>query len=1402
MNPEDITCIFSGEYMIDPITTPQCGHTFSREPLRDYKVARGYDFDCPICRTDLTEFDVENAPKNIVIANIIDSMKINGELPPLIKVVEPILWSANYYNLKNAENENTGVSCIEINTNISLNQKKCLLIPVIDKSGSMSGNPTTQVNYSMKRMVDTTKQSTNLITYIITYNDTYEIFDINKAAGSQIVARGGTNFRSAFNGIYKILEKYKDDPFVCSATIIFLTDGEDCSGNTALLASELAQGIIANWNKSSVVHTIGFGNNHDFKLLDEMRKSGKTEGAYRFADPTENTDSLSAKINSIFDTITSNINTEITIEIPDTFTLLEYSTNKIKCNLSADKEKTSKCQLFIKTPSIYETNLMVLFGHQEIYIPINPQHDNDEKTKSDVTRLWSIWTNKLIDNITDEIIKISTNKLADDLNKDIHYALLHQRFKAVQLQLTDETQQTRLLAVYNTFKQFISGGEINTKKIIDVKYEGNFKTTFSDHPTVIVQSPAITNQTSQKNIIEPDTYQCYYFRQQNKFQGGKSHSMLINAKVNDIDFSLISNDVDNIGNTCLQLMAMIGRYRTVEQILKNLSTNNIEINHTNIYGETALDLAAAYGHSGTYAIIREYGGHHSLNGDMLLYTCMVKSSGEYRTATELLKNKASIIRPRLIAKAPTKESFNWLMNKQADLMEPIDKFNIAFENGNFKSVQTVITENPNLIQKVDIVRCRHLFEKSSMDHIKIVQLLISKKMIDLDDTFLVENTLNENENDNDTEITFPLFESAKSGNQLMVATLLNYLTIEQINRQNNRGTTALWIASCNGHLDIVLNLLNAGASPNIVNNKGDSPLIPACQKGHTTIVESLLNSGANINQYNKNRDNPIIICCRTGQNQVLDVILKMIPNEIKESLLNDMSNAAEIDGFNPILAAAEVNKVECIKVLHKYNANLNIKTTDTNAIIKGATPLHLACYYNRLAAVKTIVQLGININEQTYDGSSALHIAVKGRYMEIVEFLLKSKIDINLVDNDGNKADIYADKKLMEEFFMQPIMIPLIDLIKCKDEQLIHKCCQTIINHTNSYGCYEYKNICNFDCGNNVIPLTLAIQYNNPIVIQLLLNIGSDMNYADNHGLTPSFWFEIIKPNVCHNQHLSNDDKYHLDKLLKIQSLNIQNKMLTNTEKMNYGMQIVQTGSVIEKMNYGYANLITEEMMENLEMSQEIEHSLVGFLDKFKNTTMYFETKIKLIQLLSTTDISLKPVHIVALYLWTYSPDVYKNVYDILSNKNSANQIWNSYIYTFYSALTKLPNYEGEVYRAVETSFSQDKYPLKGQILWKSFSSTSSDWKHAASFTTDKKGIIFIIHSKTGKHISKYSKFPTDNEVIFLPNTKFIVENYYKATMCCLGQSNIRISSCSFSKTDIEKAINGKLSIVIELREV
>ena len=1388
MDTELLTCIFTGDYIEDPVTTPVCGHTFSRSGLQNYKIVKGDDFDCPICRTSLDDFDIDNAPKNILIANLIDSMKSQNLPPPNISVSGSPVWGANLYRLKN-------ISCIELESNISINQNKCLLIPVIDKSGSMSGNPMTQVNYSVKRAIDQTKNSQNLITHLITYDDNYKIYDMSQASNINIIAGGGTNFRNAFKGLYEVLKKYKDDNFVSECVIIFLTDGQDCSGDRTKLPSELKEELLKVWKKSITIHTIGFSSQHDFTLLDNLRKCGTIEGAYRYADPTENLDSLSAKLNGVFDAVSTNINTKIEVEFPEDVKILNFNknieSNKIECKMICDvnlNDKISKARLYLHTAQS-EFEIKVNLGNIQNTIFVKMEINSIKENE-----LWSEWIDISIDQISSELIEFKEMK-----ENALYKGLLLQRLKSIKKNICTESQSERIDILWNILK---NSNTIDTKKLIDMKYESQFKTKF-DKPVVsnsnqMIQSIPIQNQNQNQNSIQNVNFKPYVFRKIKNYQGGVSQLKLMSTTVSKIDFLQITNEKDKIGNNCLHMMSMNGRYHTIKKLLE---LNIFDINQLNNYNETALDLAALYGHTGTYKLLRENGAKHNLNGDMLLYTALMKSKGEYRTATVLLENKVSTLCPAFLAKAPSKESFNWMLKTQAEFMDTTDKFHAGLSNVNLKAVQTALEEDPTL--KFDILKYFNLFETKTIESARIVDLLINKKLLDPDCTFLTSNELTSDEED---KITFPLFKACGCGNITLVNILLKYLTEEQVNRQNNMGATALWIASCNGHLDIVLSLLQKGAKSNIQNLKGDSPLIPACQKGYVSVVEALIEAGASLDCYNKNRDNPIIICCRTGQNKVLEVLLKTLSKENLDFILNDMTNAAQIDGFNPILAAAEVNKVECINVLHSFGANINIKTSNDNPIIKGATPLHLASHYNRFAAVKILLELNADINALTADNSSSLHIAVKGKYLDIADYLLKMGINQKLRDSEGNMAEFYADKKLLNELFTEPITNQLLELIKSTDKEFISKGCDILLNKTNSYGFYEYSDLVNHNMGNGITPLTLAIQSKNTQLMDLLNRMGADQYKMDSNGFTPRFWAHCLNTNG--SSELNNFNEIELERLYKlkqIQKKNIQYKMLTTYDKV-YGNSVMNSGTILDKMNLGNLPNVNEEIMENLEIAEFCEQSLVGFLDKFKNTQMYNDAKIKLIELLTTVQSELNPVQILSLYLWTYSEEIYKTVYDILSNRIQSNQIYESYIYTFYSALKNLPPHEGEVYRALEYSeninFSKENYPIGGIIKWNSFSSTSSDWKFIAPYTTEKKGIIFIIHSKSGRLIKHFSRNQNDNEVVFLPNKQFKINYYYRANLVCLGQENIRKTTYTFSDTDIEKAQNKKLSVVIELTEI
>lgn len=67
---ENLLCPISLDILIDPISVPCCGKSFSRENL--VSVFNTGHHKCPTCRHDLNNFDPRKAVKNVVIASLIE----------------------------------------------------------------------------------------------------------------------------------------------------------------------------------------------------------------------------------------------------------------------------------------------------------------------------------------------------------------------------------------------------------------------------------------------------------------------------------------------------------------------------------------------------------------------------------------------------------------------------------------------------------------------------------------------------------------------------------------------------------------------------------------------------------------------------------------------------------------------------------------------------------------------------------------------------------------------------------------------------------------------------------------------------------------------------------------------------------------------------------------------------------------------------------------------------------------------------------------------------------------------------------------------------------------------------------------------------------------------------------
>lgn len=1399
----------------DPINLPCCGNAISRQSLIDH-----FDYsdekNCPICRGDLDDFDPSTAPKAINLNYILDKLKNQSviEIPKV--VVEVPKFVAKLYPIQDP-NYRTKIAKLEITSTELI--FKTLIIPVIDLSGSMSGNPVKQAKYSLSRIVDLTFNNSTNLTSIVTYNDSHKIIEVdtNKFSRAfylntidQMNSGGGTSFFSAFEGICNVIGKYKDQRDISNIVIIFLTDGEDSKVNMKgriTLVTQLKENILKQTDKPTTIHTVGFGSQHDYDFLNNLR-TVCLEGCYKYANPSEDLDSLSNKINSIIDVIMNN--NYIPIKLIDNLNIIhDYKDNSYFIDITKN---------IINSVKIKVDNVEAV-----IEVPIDLQPINQINIKNS-------WYNYLIDQVAQETLSLLTKQPSSQmeaaqqvdmnlLDNKLHIELLEKRCKAIMIRInnSEDTNNnldriTKLLDMINNIKKNI---KIDKLKLSDMTFEGKFATSNSKNNITVTSSQSnnysnspisptsVMIQKSANKLEYIDKRSILYYDPNdgilNKIYHGKTQDT-----INDINKNIIDiNSQNKIGSNLLIMAASVGRIDLVRYLLNQ---NKLDINYKNTLGYSALDYAIVAGFWITTKILIDNKAITSASSELLFTTCI--HSNYFNTAKVLLDNKLACC---------TSSHLNYVLTqKQLNFVNSNNTGEVNIETAIIKGLYDKVTNST--IQKVSWKLFLPILQNLTDDHYKIIEYLISEKKLDPNEIIYTSSN-----NELVSPKVWPLFLACEKGITTLYNFLINHINLETINQRNEKGTTVLWIASCNKHIDIVSDLLNRGADPNICNLKGDSPLIACIQKGACVIVELLLEYGADINLNNINRDNCVLIACRNGQSTILDILLSKMNDETRQKYLYTY---AEIDGFSPLLASTELDRVSCIKVLHKYGVNMETRSEDNNKILSGATALHLACHYNRIEALKCLVKLGSDLKAQTStEGLTCLHIAIKQGHNNITRYLLNLPKDqgrecLKICDNQGKTPEYYAhsagNEEILEEFFNDTLTNCLCDVINTSkiNTDITKKCANKINQFGQSLTCYEYSDIMDINLGvekfSTYALLTDNIDLINVVDDKIINNnlltnnesiSNNEINIQDSYVINKDyeFWKCLVSKKNSSDPIVTEQ----LERIKKIQS-NVQNRILLDIKNINKLIMSRNEEQMDQntKMNNGFSLSVSNDVLDKLRKSNIV--SLLGFFEKIKDKKSldYLMSEAKIFTINKIRNgCNLSVLHLIVLYLYSGHLEIYNQVNSALTNWNLKN-IFCPFTECLYQAIKSLDIYEGEVYRAVNTSYNSNKYAIDNLITWNTFSTCSYIWNSANEQVMKKRGMIFVIKNRTGRLLAPYSKYGANAEVVFLPGTSFKVTNHYKSSIICLGQANIRGSTFKITENDYNKINVEQDAIIIELEEI
>lgn len=269
-----------------------------------------------------------------------------------------------------------------------------------------------------------------------------------------------------------------------------------------------------------------------------------------------------------------------------------------------------------------------------------------------------------------------------------------------------------------------------------------------------------------------------------------------------------------------------------------------------------------------------------------------------------------------------------------------------------------------------------------------------------------------------------------------------------VNQQCVGGNTPLYIASCNGHAEVVALLLSR---PDIVVDLFDdiqwTPLHNAIRDGHTGIVEQLLDAKASVHSVTSNSTFPLGLAAYGGNLPICRLLLQHNADVHARDGSGDASLfSASLNGHEEImmllLAAKAVPHAPDEQREYKHNSlhmaacqgleTVAVALLEANAVVdmgdeENQTALVSAAMYNRAPVVRHLLRAGANPNHLDDEERAALHHSCIKGYASVVNELVNGGADLSLVDGDGRLPLTTAARNGHEDC-LQSLLIAKADL--------------------------------------------------------------------------------------------------------------------------------------------------------------------------------------------------------------------------------------------------------------------------------------------------------------------------------------------------------------------------------------
>ena len=187
-----------------------------------------------------------------------------------------------------------------------------------------------------------------------------------------------------------------------------------------------------------------------------------------------------------------------------------------------------------------------------------------------------------------------------------------------------------------------------------------------------------------------------------------------------------------------------------------------------------------------------------------------------------------------------------------------------------------------------------------------------------------------------------LFVASQNGHTEVVSILVSARA--NLDWQCSDGASALFVASQNGHTEVVRTLVTAGGDVCRSRHDGTAPLFMASQNGHAEAVRALVTAGASINRRCCDGTTPLFIASQNGHTAVVGLLV---------AAGADLDRSG-IDGTTPLFKASQNGHTEVTRTLVAAGADVDQSDLD------GATPLFMASQNGHTEVVRILLEAGAN----------------------------------------------------------------------------------------------------------------------------------------------------------------------------------------------------------------------------------------------------------------------------------------------------------------------------------------------------------------------------------------------------------------------------------------------------------